>query len=226
MKGARLAGLIVVTALALGLITTSTALALPEFSTTKVTFSATSGISTLVGNNGTETITCTKDTVSASEIATKFLVGPFDLHFFGCKSTGAGGSGCSIKSVGASAEGLILTNPLHAFLVLQRLSTGAHVTWLIALPIGGNIFVTLASNKCTKETKVTGQVGGEITPLKSKQTTSKVIFTAAGQNLAVGEEFEGGEVGTHEYRGLTAFTTAATEETEESVTFSKAVEVT
>jgi hypothetical protein len=225
MKGARLAGLIVVTALALGLTTASTALALPEFSTTKVSFSATSGSGKLVGNNGTETLTCAKDTVSTSEIVTKFLVGPFVVHFLECKSTGTTGSGCTAKSVGAP-EGLILTNTLHGFLVLQQLSTGAHVTWLLALPIGTNIFTTLASNKCTKGTQVTGQVGGEITPLKKSQTTGKVILTAAGQNLAVGETFEGGEVGTHEYKGLTAFTASATEETEESVTFGKAVEVT
>jgi hypothetical protein len=169
MKGARLAGLIVVTALALGLTTASTALALPEFSTTKVSFSATSGSGKLVGNNGTETLTCAKDTVSTSEIVTKFLVGPFVVHFLECKSTGTTGSGCTAKSVGAP-EGLILTNTLHGFLVLQQLSTGAHVTWLLALPIGTNIFTTLASNKCTKGTQVTGQVGGEITPLKKSQT--------------------------------------------------------
>jgi hypothetical protein len=225
MKDARLAGLIVVTVLALGLMTASTALALPEFNTTKVSLAATSEGGKLVGDNGAETVTCAKDVVSTSEIVTKFLVGPFVVHFLECKSTGTTGSGCTAKSVGAP-EGLILTNTLHGFLVLQQLSTGAHVTWLLALPIGTSIFVSLASNKCTKGTTVTGQVGGEITPLKSKQTTGKVILTAAGQNLAIGETYEGGEIGTHEYKGLTAFTTNATEETEESVTFGKAVEVT
>jgi hypothetical protein len=225
MKGARLAGLIVVTALALGLITTSTALALPEFNTTKVTLSATSSVSKLTGDNGAETVSCAKDAIPSAEIATKFLVGPFVVHFLECKSTGPGGEGCTAKSVGA-AEGLILTNTLHGFLVLQQLSTGAHVTWLLALPVGTKEFVSLASNKCTKGTTVTGQVGGEITPLKTPTTKGKVILTTAGENLAIGETYEGGELGTHEYKGLTAYTTNATEETEETVTFTKAVEVT
>jgi hypothetical protein len=222
MRIARLAGMVAISLVVIGIATTSTALALPEYSTTKVKLTATTGIVKTVLNNGTETFECAKSVFEGGEIVTKFLVGPLRLHFLECKSSGAGGSGCTLKSVGAS-EGLILTNSLHSFLVLQQLSTGAHVTWWLLLPVTGNLFTTLAS---TKGMTVIGQLGGAITPLKSKQTTGKVVFTAAGQNLALGEEFEGGEVGTHEYKGLTAFTTNATVETEASITFAKAVEVT
>jgi hypothetical protein len=225
MRIARLAGMVAISLVVIGIATTSTALALPEYSTTKVKLTATTGIVKTVLNNGTETFECAKSVFEGGEIVTKFLVGPLRLHFLECKSSGAGGSGCTLKSVGAS-EGLILTNSLHSFLVLQQLSTGAHVTWWLLLPVTGNLFTTLASTKCTKGMTVIGQLGGAITPLKSKQTTGKVVFTAAGQNLALGEEFEGGEVGTHEYKGLTAFTTNATVETEASITFAKAVEVT
>jgi hypothetical protein len=220
MRTARLAGMVAMSIVAIGIATTSTATALPEYNTTKVKLTATTGTVKTVFDNGAETITCGKGVFEGGEIVTKFLVGPLRLHFLECKS-----AGCTIKSVGAG-EGLIVTNTLHSFLVLQQLSTGAHVTWWLLLPVAGNIFTTLASTNCTQQISLTGQLGGEITPLKKLQTTDKAIFAAAGQSLADGETFEGGEVGSHEYKGLTLFSTRATVEAEASITFAKAVEVT
>jgi hypothetical protein len=225
MRTARLAAMVVISVVAIGIRTTSTATALPEYNTTKVKLTATTGGVKVVWNNGSETINCTKSVFEGGEIVTKFLVGPLRVHFLECESRGSSGEGCTAKSVGAG-EGLILTNTIHSFLVLQQLSTGAHVTWWLLLPVAGSIFTTLNSNKCTKGGTLIGQLGSEVAPLKRSQATEKLLFTAAGEGKAVGEEFEGGEIGTHEYRGLSFFTESVTVEAEASVIFAKAVEVT
>jgi hypothetical protein len=225
MKIARLVGPPLLSVLAVGLMAAPTALALPEFSTTKAAGSTTSATSKLVAIS--DSVECKSNAVEGGEIVTRFLVGPFRVRFLECTSSGAGGTGCTAKSTNTTVGGAILTNTLHSFLVLQTLTSGAHRTWLLTLPVGTNAFVTLASNKCTPESKVTGEVGGVVSPLLSKRTTGKVQLAKTEQNEALGETFEGGEVGAHEYRGLAAFTVNATEELEESVTSSEAeVEVT
>jgi hypothetical protein len=223
MKIARLAGLAVIAVLAIGLITAGAASALPEFSATGVKLSSTSGTSTLKGSGNT--IVCEKDAFE-SEVVTKSLVGPFRVHFLNCKSSSATASGCTVKSTNTTTPGLILTNTLHGFLVLLELSTGAHRTALLALPIESKEFVTLAGNACTETTKVTGQVEGQVTPLKSSQTTGKVILTETEQKMELGREYEGVGIGKGEYKGLSAFGTTSFEETEESVIFASAIEIT
>jgi len=223
MKIARLAGLTVIAVLAIGLITAGAASALPEFSATGVKLSSTSGVSTLSASGNV--VTCEKDAFE-SEVVTKSLVGPFRVHFLNCKSASPKGTGCTVKSTNTTTPGLILTNTLHGFLVLLELTGGAHRTALLALPIGSKEFVTLAGNACTETTKVTGQVEGLATPLKSKQTTGKVILTETEQKMELGREYEGVGIGKGEYVGLSAFGVSAFEETEESVVYASAIEIT
>jgi hypothetical protein len=223
MRIARLAGPMIIAIMAIGLTTATTASALPEFSATSVKLSSTSGTSTLKfsGNK----IVCEKDAFE-SEVVTKSLVGPFRVHFLNCKSSSATASGCTIKSTNTTTPGLILTNTLHGFLVLLELSTGAHRTGLLILPVGTKEFYTLASNSCTETMKAAGQIEGLVTPLKSKQTTGKVIFTEEEQAMENGREYEGVGIGKGEFKGFTLFGGTAFLETEESVVFASPIEIT
>jgi hypothetical protein len=225
MRTARLAGMVAISIVVIGIATTSAATALPEYNTTKVKLIAATGIVELRLDSEVdlETIYCEKS-VFGGEIVTKFLVGPLRLHFSECKSPGPT-KGCTIKSVGAP-EGLILTDTLHGFLVLQQLHGGPHVAWWLLLPITGKEIASLAKSQCSIAGDLDGQLGGEVAPLKRLQVTEKLLFTAAGQEQAVGETFEGGEVGTHEYQGLSFFGTSTTVEAEASIIFSKLIEVT
>ena len=226
MKIARLAGLMLIAIFAMSLVAASAAMAEPEFAQTGATISGTSGAGVLSANNGTEKVECASD-VSGGTVTSSTLVGNIVVHFLNCTSTGTGGSKCAVNSTGA-ASGLILTTTLHGILglILPKPSSGTGVA-LLLLPISGKRFVTLASNTCTPETAVTGDVAGEVTPVKSKQTTGKLIFKAVhpGSAKQAIEEFDpstGGKVKPE----LVAFTTTASEETEEAVTFSSATEVT
>jgi streptogrisin C len=197
----------------------------PEFKpTTKQKFTGASGASELVANNGAETVTCERDT-SGGEVASPTLLGGVVIRFLGCKSSGSGGSGCTVKSTGAPAEGLIITATLHGLLgvVLPKPAAGSNVG-LLLLPTSGKTFTTLASNTCTMETKVTGSVGGLVKPTRKSQISSKVIFgVSSGKQNIKDIDLSIGGLAKPE---LNAFSTAATEETEEALSYEKEVEVT
>jgi hypothetical protein len=226
MKIARLAGLALMAILAVSAVVASAAFAAgPEFKpSTKQVFNTTSGTSTLVGDNGAETVTCTADS-SKGEITGAMSVGKVVVHFTGCKSTGSGGSGCTIKSInGAPAAGEIVTNTLKGELGTVKTTEAASGVALDLEPESGKIFTELEKTTCTKETKVTGSIAGEASPLNAKQTTGKLIFTTkSGKQAIAAVNLLGAVVMEPE---LVAYTSTATETTNEAITFTSAVEVT
>jgi len=218
MKIARLAGLMLVAVLAMSLLAASVATAAPEFKPTGATISGTSGTAKLTASSGVDQIVCAKST-STGTITSAFLAGGVVVHFLECKSSGNSGSTfCTANSKGA-AEGLILTETLHGVL-----GSTAKTAVLDLLPVSGSKFVTLAGNSCTEETAVTGSVAGVIEPTgKSVKTgTLKFALTGGKQSISNIELSSGGTTKAK----LTAFTTEATEEVAEAITYSSTTEVT
>jgi hypothetical protein len=159
MKTIRLAGLILLAITAAALAASATATAGPYLFTpgsVGATFVGLSLAGTLKA--GGDTVAC-KDDVNGGTIANVHLLGPFDIKFTSCVSSGSGGSGCAFNSVGA-AEGEILTHTLHALLGLVLPAVGLGLGGLLILPVSGKQFFTVAANTCTPETTVTGSIAG------------------------------------------------------------------
>jgi hypothetical protein len=223
MRIVRLAGPVLVAILAMSLMAASAALAAPEFKPTGATFTGTSGTSTLAAATGEE-VTCESD-VSSGQVTSSTLAGNVVVHFLGCSGKTAAGAKCTVKSTNTTAEGLILTNTLHGVLglVLPKPSSGSDVA-LVLLPVSGKVFVTLVgSGTCIETTKVSGSVGGIAEPVGSLQKTGKLVFaqTSGVQNVKEVDLSTGGSVKPE----LTAFSTTATETTEESLKFTTPTEV-
>jgi hypothetical protein len=177
MKIARLVGLalIVVAAMSLGAVATASAAGEnPLFAGPAVggAIVGTSGTSLLYG--GGHLIVCGTD-VFTGTVTSALLIGNAKVHYLSCVSLATPTSTlkCTANSAGATG-GLILTETLHGILglILPSKKTG-----ILFLPQTGSTFVSLAKNECTPETKVTGNVAGEITPVGSSQTTGKTTFT-------------------------------------------------
>jgi hypothetical protein len=226
MKIARLAGLMFVAVLALGLVAVSAAFAGPQFNPTSgVTLSGSGGTGLLKANNGAETVLCTANSASGV-ISSATLAGGVVVKFTGCTSTSTEKANCSVSSKTAGgAAGTITTETLHG--VLGTILPGG-TAGLLLLPsaAGSKKFLTLLANKCTIEAQITGNVAGVIEPLGHSQSTGKLIFTtkAAGTEQAVMnfDPSTGGAV----LPQLIAFGTNATEETTENLKFSPNLEVT
>jgi hypothetical protein len=223
MKAGRLLSIVVLAALALTLATASSALALPEFTPTGATVTATGGAGVLKG--GENSVWCERNEISGGPTVHRFLIGIFRIHFFKCTSAGSTKSGCPVNSLGQTAgSGLILTQTLHIVVVLLR---GGVLVGVRLLPVAGKEFLTLEGNECTKETKVTGELLGKPLPVGVSTTKAKLDFNAGEEEEAVKGEltYEGGE-GNGEYKGLTAFSVSATDATNEEVGFSSSTELT
>ncbi len=195
MKVLRLAGLLVVAVVALGLVAASAAsaeLGNPLFKPVGVKIKEGSGGPSVLVAAGLEA-TCEENHVIGGEISNALLIGNFQIHYLKCvwrkgelNSAGLPISGCPATSIGAPGEGLILTNTLHAVLglILPSRQTG-----LLFLPQIGKTFVTFAAGvnptmgtgKCTEETAVTGNVAGAVTPvLQSTQNFTITIGLSGG----------------------------------------------
>jgi hypothetical protein len=226
MKIARLAGLMLIAIFAMSLAAASAAsAAAPEFNPTSgVTITGTSGTSKLTANNGTEKVTCGSSQTTGSVVSAT-LAGGVVVHFLSCTATGTGGTGCTVNSAGQSG-GLILTNTLHGILglILPRSGTGVG---LLLLPASGSVFVTLSATTCTKETKVTGNLIGEASPIAKKQTTGTLTFAVASTTKPAITLIDLSNTNSRVKAELEAFTTTAVEENTTSLTYSgTGVEVT
>jgi hypothetical protein len=221
MKIVRLVGLVALAVAALSLAAVSVAsAALPSFNpSTKQKFTGTSGTGKLVA--GAETVTCAKDT-SQGEITEAMLVGNITVHFLECTSAGPTKQGCAANSVGSTSK-LILTKTLHGVLGLV-LPSG--LVGLILLPVSGHVFVELEKNECTKATQVTGSVAGLVSPVGKSQTTGTLTFSAEHPGSGKEEIKQLDTLSGVSEPELSAFTTVASEETTENITWEKAVEVT
>jgi hypothetical protein len=225
MKIVRLASLALVAIFAMSLAVASSASAIgPLFLPTGQTFTGISGRSVLEG--GGEKVVCESD-ASSGTITSSTLAGGILVHFLGCSGTGATGAKCTVKSTNTTVVGLILTNTLHGVLglILPKPTSGSDVA-LVLLPVSGKAFVTLVgspSTACVETTKVSGSVAGLAEPVGTLLLTGTLKFaqTSGVQNITEVDLTTGGSVKPE----LTAFGSTATEETTESITYSKATEV-
>jgi len=219
MKIARLASLMLVAILAVGLAVASVAAAEPEFTPVGASITGTSGEGKFTA--GTEVVTCAKDTLtSGTGVTTATLIGNLTVHFLECTAKNAAGETCPAMSAGAPLENLILTKTLHGVLglILPKPETGSGVA-LLVLPTGGGEFYKLLG-KCIPETIVEGDVAGIVEPVGSSVTTGTIKFPSpAIKNVDLST---GGAVTVK----LKWFGVAATDVTTESITYSKATEVT
>jgi hypothetical protein len=150
-------------------------------------------------------------------------VGKVVVEFTGCKSSGSGGSGCTVKSLGSAPAGTVDTNTLKGELGTVKTTEAASGVALELKGESSSTFTTLEKNSCTKESAVTGAIAGEASPIGKSQTTGKLIFTVNSSKQAIKVvNLLSGEVEPE----LKAFTTTATEATSDAVTYTTAVEVT
>jgi hypothetical protein len=224
MRVGQLLSLVVAAALALGLATASSALALPEFTPTGANVTAAGGVGVVTA--GENKATCERNEVVGQPTVHKFLIGPFVLHYVGCTASNGAKTGCALSSPG-QASGLILTNTLHIVVVLLIYPSKRHTTNVLLLPVNGKEFAKLVGNECVKETAVTGQLIGRPLPVGVSTTKGKIDFNEVEEKEAVADEatYEGGE-GDGEYKGLTAFSISATDASNEEVSASSSTELT
>jgi hypothetical protein len=221
MKIARLAGLMLVAVMALGLMTASAAFAEPEFHPIGAKFTGVGlGLNTL--SAGGNTVVCEGNTTSGT-ISNATLAGGVVVTFTGCKSSGLTEKNCTVKSTGA-AEGTIVTSTLHGVLgLILPKGTGTGVG-LLLLPVTTKKFLVLAENKCTIETSVTGSVAGEVKPVGSGLVLNGQLLFRPGEKGESIKDFDlstGGLVNPE----LSAFAAIASQETTEDLDFVGAVEV-
>ena len=225
MKIGRLVGLMLVTGMALNLAVASAAVAEPEFKPTGATLKGSGDADTLEA--GSTKIVC-KENTSTGLISSPTLVSGITVTFFGCVVTNDKEDKCTVKSVGALAEGLILTKTLHGVLgLILPKGTGTGVG-LLLLPVANKKFVEIESTKCSPSTTVLGNVAGEVTPVHVSQNTASLKFQPSGQGGTQGEsikefDFSTGGLVVPE---LEAFGLLASQKTEEALVYSEAVEVT
>jgi hypothetical protein len=220
MRLSRLAGLVIVAVLAMGLMTAATASAEPEFNPgTLNRFDGTSGTGSLA-NASTEEVTCKTDT-STGEITGIRTVGSVVVVFHGCTSPEAGG--CEVNSVGET-PGLISTTTLVGELGLTKES--ATSVGLLLKPASGTKFTEL-TGPCLaiKPAPVTGSIAGEARPIgKPASLIGTLSFVGAKgiQNITKIEV-----LGKVEKPELLAFgLVKASETTNETILYEKDVEVT
>src|ERR1700679_1319957 len=159
MKIARLASLMLVAILAIGLVAASVASAAdPEFLPLGATVTGTSGAGVLRGAG--EEVKCESDVVPNGTVTSATLIGGIVVHFLNCTNkNGITGESCPARSTNTTTEGLILTNTLHGVLglILPKPASGSNVA-LVLLPVSGSSFLTL-TGKCIG---VTGAVAGQV----------------------------------------------------------------
>jgi len=215
MKIARLVGLVFAAVLAVAAVSASAAMATaPEFSKTAKFTGAGLGANVLTAS--TTSISCTGES-NTGEITGVKKVGKVVVKFTTCT---ANSGACEAKSTGAKS-GEIVTLTLKGELgITTQSATGVG---LLLEPETTKKFVHIEAS-CTSptETEVSGTIAGEASPIKSSQTTGKLVFgvTSGAQNITAINI-----LGTTVKPELEAFGVKATQATVNDVTYSAAVEV-
>jgi hypothetical protein len=220
MKITRLVGLTLVTVMALSLAIASAAFAEPLFLPVGTAFTGTSGEGVLEAAK--EKIKCAADTTNGT-ITTPHLAGGITVDFTGCQAINSKNEECTVKSFGATTEGLILTKTLHGVLGLILPKGAGTGVGLLLLPVENKKFVEIESTKCSVATTVTGNVAGEVSPVGVHTTKAKLIFEKSGEGEVI-KDFDP-SLGGLVIPKLEAFGKEAGEETEESITWGAPVEV-
>jgi hypothetical protein len=223
MKISRLVGLIFAAVLAIGLMTATAASAVgPLFLPgTLNTFTGKSGAGTLE-NSAANAINCTSD-ATTGEITGKSTVGGVMVTFSGCSSTEK--EGCSVDSPGAGS-GKVLTNALDGELGTVAEKEAKSKVGLLLLPTVGTEFVELlGSCLAVSPIHVTGQVAGEATPINGGLTLKGTLNFVGSKGVQSIKEIT--VLGAVVKPALKAFSglVAASETTEETIEYSKDVEV-
>ncbi len=176
MMTTRLAGLMLVAIVAMGLSATTSASASGEnplfIPATGQAIVATSGTSIFFGDG--HLVVCPKG-VATGVVSNALLIGGAVSHLLECVSLSIPTSTlhCVVNSVGA-APGLILSNTLHGILglILPSKRTG-----ILFLPVASRVFVELEETACSPETRVAGNVAGEVGSVGSSSKTGKLVFS-------------------------------------------------
>ena len=223
MKSPRLAGPTLAAIVALSLVVASSAFAEPAFHPIGGTFTGL-GLGPEKLTFGGQEVKC-EHNITSGTISNATLAGGVVVTFTGCKSTGTGGSNCTLKSSSpVGAAGVIITNTLHGVLgLILPKGTGSGVG-LLLLPVANGKFFTLESNKCTAATSVTGNIAGETNPVGGGLVSKGTLTFQAGTKGESIKDFDlstGGLVRPE----LELFAAIGSLETNEDVTFSPAVEV-
>ena len=220
MKIARLASLMLVAILAVGLAVSSVASAAPLIGPVGATLNGASG--TGIITEAGESLTCVKDT-STGTITSSTLIGGLRVHFLDCTAKNAAGSTCPVMSTGAPLSNLILTNVLHGVLglILPKPGSGSDIA-LVLSPVSGSVFYNLLGTCVTNEA-VAGQIAGLVEPVKISSTTGRLVFGVTGgvENITDVDLSTGGLIKPK----LTFGPELGTEETTENIEFSEKVEV-
>ena len=227
MRTARLAGLLLTTILAISLVSAQAASAgsgNPLFvPAAGQAATAISGVTTLREITG-QIIVCQKDSATGT-VTSSLLLGKVFWHFLECTAKEKEGATttCTIHSLGAPEEGLIITTELHGILglILPSLQTG-----ILFLPTNNSTWTELAESKngatkCTSESKVTGTLAGLVTPVRVSQTTGLITFPK--EPIKTIDLTHG--IGSRKPE-LNIFTGQATLEQDEKITYGVATEVT
>jgi hypothetical protein len=222
MKSIRIFGLALAAMLAVSVSVAAVASAAgPTFKgTIPNKFTTKSGAGQLESNSG-ERIACTGDE-GTGEIVSETEVKKVVVKFTGC--TGKKGEAtCNVNSPGAGT-GNIVINTTKGELGEVAASEATSKTGLYFTPETGTTFVT-TEGECITEAPVKGSLVGEVTPTgKPSQKTGKVIFRGkAGVQSIKKITIKG----ANKNAALTAFLgiVGVSENTEESVEFTNAVEV-
>jgi hypothetical protein len=141
----------------------------------------------MLGRSGTAklvatgtTITCAKSTAPRGETISDTTVGGMVITFTGCKAN-KGGEECTVKSTGAAA-GSVITKTLKGELGTVKSAEAASEAGLLLSPETGSEITTLEKATCSAETKVTGSVAAEVTPVNKELTSSKFVFVGTGKS--------------------------------------------
>jgi len=220
MKQIRTLGMALVAVLALSAVVASGAFAAaPEFvPNTKQSFTTSGKTATLRAASFPETvITCTASTgtgeITGATGAKK--VGGVSVTFTGCNATSGGG--CEVHSKGGGKEE-ITTSTLEGELGKVAKSEATSEVGL-ELKAGSGSFVTVEGS-CIPfgKSEITGTVTGEVNPIKESGTSGTLTYAASGTSQKI-KKFNG------KATGLEAFIVPASQETNENISFSSAVEV-
>lgn len=196
----------------------------PEFKPVpaKKKLRSTSGAVKWVFNNGTESVECAKSTMTG-ELTGARTLGKAVMVLSECTTSGSGGSGCAVNSVGAKA-GEIVTKPLDGELGTVAVAEGPSGVGILLKPETAKIWATLATNSCLPELNITGSAAAEIAVIGKKQVTNGLVFSVpSGKQAIKAITLDSGKL---EHPGLVMLGDTATMAGTDEVTFEEALEVT
>lgn len=123
-----------------------------------------------------EYIDCTSS-VFHGLVSSSLLLGNASLRYLGCTSSSTTKSGCPVEGLTGGLPGLLSTETLHGILGLI-LPSGE--TGILLLPVTGTAFIGIEGNECTFSALILGSLIGLLTPVGTRSTTGKIIFSLSG----------------------------------------------